>query len=109
MKDLRLMGGLLALLCTHRRALAYETGIIRPLEVQRCCIYLFSWSRTDQPLLRALTSLYQPCMIYGDECGEISGIVEWQGEAKYSEETRSRASLFTTNNTLFYLGSNTGH
>jgi hypothetical protein len=40
--------------------------------------------------------LYQPWMIDGDDCGAISGMNEWQGKPKYSEETWPSAALYIT-------------
>jgi hypothetical protein len=35
--------------------------------------------------------LYQTCMIDGDDCKAITGMNEWQGKPKYSEECPSAA------------------
>jgi hypothetical protein len=43
--------------------------------------------------------LYQPWMIDDDDCGAISGMNEWQGKPKYSEETCPSAALSTTDPT----------
>jgi hypothetical protein len=60
-------------------------------------------------LLRPFTSLlYQPRMIDGDDCGAISGMNEWQGKPKYSEETCPSAALSTTDHTCLDPGSNPG-
>jgi hypothetical protein len=50
-------------------------------------------------LLRPFGLLYQPGMINGDDCGAVSGMNEWQGKLKYSEETYSSAALSTTDST----------
>jgi hypothetical protein len=51
-------------------------------------------------LLRSLMGLlYQPWMIDGHVCRDISGINEWKGKLKYSEETCLGAALTTANPT----------
>jgi hypothetical protein len=43
--------------------------------------------------------LYQPGMIYVDDCGAIGGMDDWQGKPKYSVKTCHNATLSTTNPT----------
>jgi hypothetical protein len=43
--------------------------------------------------------LYQPWMINDDDCGAISGMNEWQGKPKYSEETCPSGALSITDPT----------
>jgi hypothetical protein len=40
--------------------------------------------------------LYWSWMVDGDECGAISGMIEWQGRRKCSEKTCLSAALSTT-------------
>jgi hypothetical protein len=42
---------------------------------------------------------YQLWMMEGDVCGAISGMNEWQGNPKYSEETYPSAALSTADPT----------
>jgi hypothetical protein len=42
-----------------------------------------------------------------DDCGPISGMNEWQGKRKYSEETCPSSALFITDPTLQDPGPNT--
>jgi hypothetical protein len=51
---------------------------------------------------------YQPRMIDGNDFGAISGLNEWQGKPKLSEETRLSAVLATTNTTRLEPGSYPG-
>jgi hypothetical protein len=43
--------------------------------------------------------LYQPWMIDGDNCDAISGMNEWHGKPKHSEETCFSAALSITDAT----------
>jgi hypothetical protein len=45
-------------------------------------------------------------MIDGDDCGAISGMYEWQGEPKFSEEAGSSAALSSIDSTWLDRGSN---
>jgi hypothetical protein len=47
-------------------------------------------------------------MIDSDDCGAISGLNEWQGKLKYSEETCLNVTLSTTDPTGLGPGSNPG-
>jgi hypothetical protein len=52
--------------------------------------------------------LHQPWMIDGDDCGAISGMNEWQGKRKCSEETGPSITVSITDRTLRDQGSNPG-
>jgi hypothetical protein len=61
-------------------------------------------------LLRPFIGLLsQPWMIDGDDCGEISGMDEWRGKPKYSEETCPSAAQLTIDPTSLDPGWNPGH
>jgi hypothetical protein len=46
-------------------------------------------------------------MIHGDDCGAVSGMDEWQGKPKYSEETCPSAAPSTTEPTLDWIRTRT--
>jgi hypothetical protein len=48
-------------------------------------IYLWGCSGTEYIITAA----------YGDDCGAVSGMVDWQGKLKHSEETCPSAALST--------------
>jgi hypothetical protein len=77
------------------------------------CIYLFiylcGWNGTKSTTTAAIYwPIYQLCMIDGDHCGAVSGMNEWQGKRKYSEETCPSAAMSTKYLTWLDPGSNPG-
>jgi hypothetical protein len=80
---------------------------------QKAFIYIFYmlwiWSGPSSTILRPFIGLLQqPWMTDGDDCGAVSGINEWQGKPKYSEETCHSAALSTTDPMWLEPGSNPG-
>jgi hypothetical protein len=71
--------------------------------------YLLGQSGTKSTITDAFIGLlYQPRIIDSDDCGAISGLNEWQGKPKYSDETCSSAALSTTDPTWYDPGWNPG-
>jgi hypothetical protein len=67
------------------------------------------WIGTSSTFLRPFTGLlYQHWVIDGDNCGAISGIIEWQGKPKYLEIAWPSAALSTTGPKWLDVGSNLG-
>jgi hypothetical protein len=65
---------------------------------------------TSPLLLRSFIGiLYQPWMMYVDDCGAVGGMVKWQGKSKYSGEACPSAALSTADLTWLRLGSNPGN
>jgi hypothetical protein len=65
-------------------------------------MFIFVWAGVEPgPLILQpfIGLLYQPWMIHAEKCGAISGMNEWQGKMKYSEETCPIAALSTTDPT----------
>jgi hypothetical protein len=76
-----------------------------------CYFYTIQWAGVEPSplLLQPLISLlYQPRMIDGYGYGAVSGMNEWQGNSKYSENTCPSAALTSTDATLIGAGSNLG-
>jgi hypothetical protein len=61
-------------------------------------LLVLSWSGTKSTITAAIHWSIVPALDdNGDDCGAISGMNEWQGKPKYSEETCPNAALSTTN------------
>jgi hypothetical protein len=64
------------------------------------CFFIYVAGVELSALLRPIIGLlYVPWMIDGDDFGAITGINEWQGKPKYSEETCHSAHMLTADNT----------
>jgi hypothetical protein len=73
--------------------------VLSSTELVSCYYLLFVYGAGVEPsllLLRPFIGLYPSWMIDGDDCGAISGMNDWQGKPKYSEETCPSAALSTT-------------
>jgi hypothetical protein len=70
-----------------------------PLWLQDLFILFICWAVVEpSPLLpwSFIGLLYQPRVIDCDVCGTISGVNEWEGKLKHSEETCPNAALSNT-------------